>query len=251
MGFYVAIVKRIRTDCGRAKQAAYVHVVDGYQQMNGFDSLDDWIDANPTHPWLNPNYDEYAVEIFTLAEYESLITIGLWYDNFRNLPIWQQKAGVTGSTRDFGSYADPGDVFSVFTSNVQVNDSRLIFRVYDADPVTNPTTAVHIGEENLNEVAATTRTRYIKKTNAKDNAIGDNTVQRLEVGDKFMRLLFGTSHVPSLPADVATFEVDVSKSGLNIFRSDYKFRFIGPDEGFPTHYAAKVYGNTLRLPGDQ
>ena len=243
MSLYVALLRRSLPNCGREKQDYYVHVVTGYQEIIGYNSLAAWLDANPTHHWNDSSSFEYAVELEDEATYNVLKTIGVYYDNFRNLPIWQQQATVTGDEAALGSYADPTNELSTFTLGTQVMDDRYIFRVFDQTP-SHPLVQ-HVGDEMF---AASTvlPVRYIEIYDSSDTVIDKNDTLYLNVGSQYLKLDFGTGHLPVLAGGVTSVDLDVSLSGVIILPSSYEYRFIGPDEGFPNFYRATIYSDRLR-----
>lgn len=150
MTAYVAVINRQLTGCSRNSDDTYVHVVTGYQSLVGFSSLAEWVLAFPGHDWNNTDKNEYAVEL-TEVEYNSLAPTSPYYDGKLNLPIRQQQAGNTGSTKAFGSYSDPTSSLSTWNLGVDLPDDRFILRVYSRDPVAE-VSAVHLGEESFVEV---------------------------------------------------------------------------------------------------
>jgi hypothetical protein len=168
----------------------------------------------------------------------------------QNQPKWQQQAGNTGSTANLGNYADPTDVQSTFTSGIQLIDDRFILRVYDDDPVENPS-AIHIGSEEFDETPTPQNivTRYIRAFSELDVPRTWNMADsRTDVGGKLMDFDWGSSHSPSLNPGVSSFKVDIQRTGTIWFNSNHQYRFFGPNDGAPNYYRAMIYGKILRAP---
>lgn len=246
MPAYIARITRNLANCSRNQNEFYAHAVNGFQRLGAVDSLAEWLAAHPESPWLDEQYHEYVVELDSEAEFNALSTNGPWWDDKQNLPRWQQKAGNTSSTKELGSYADPTDDQSVWSLGVMVPDDRFILRVYNDDPVAEPS-AVHIGDEEFDETAATEITRYMRLFDQSDTPINNNSGnQRTDVGGKLMDFDFGSSHSPAISAGVTSFKVDISRTGTIWFFSNHKYRFIGPVEDEPRYYKAEIYGKVLR-----
>lgn len=251
MSVYVAVIERQRGGCSRNQNLTYVDVVKGFDILPGAD-LAAWITAHPTHPWNDTQFEDYVVELDNEAEYDTLTALGVDHAGLDNLPRWQQQAGNTGSTKALGSYADPTDDQTTFTEGNNIPDDRFILRMYDDDPVAEPS-AVHIGTEEFDETADTVVTRYIQLFDQDDDAITTNAGnQRTEISGNLMDFDFGSSHAPSLSAGVTSFGVDISAGGNLWFRDDRRWRVFVPDDGSPSGaYHAQIFTKVLRVtPGE-
>lgn len=249
MPAYVARVFRVYEGCSRTLDKAYVNVINGFQSLGQVDDLAEWLTAHPESDWLDDQYNEYVLEL-TQTQFDNYSVNGPWWDHRQNLPRWQHNGEATpetGDTEDLGSYADPEDDQTTFTSDAQLIDDRWIFRVFDDDPVAEPVSANHIGEEDFDETAVTEVTRYMQAFNELDVARTWNMANaRTNVAGKLMDFDWGSSHSPALSAGVTSFKVGLSRTGEVTFFSNHQYRFIGPDEGNPEHYKASIYGKVLR-----
>jgi len=239
---FIATIERVRENCGRNIDQDHVHVVAGLRLIGKYATLADFVSAEPTHPWNNIQFNEYLVEL-TEAEHNTLNADGLFHDGRGNLPKWQQQAGNTGSTKNFGNYADPTNSGSTFTVDVQLDDVRYIFKVYDDDPVAVPA-ANHIGFEEFDQSTGQEITRYLRLQNQNEVNINTNLAnQRTHIGGKLMDFDFGSSHIPALSAGITSFRVSIDQTGKIIFGSNHRYRFVGPDG--EEDYRAEIFGKVL------
>ena len=253
MAAYVGVISRDWINAGRLLNKTYKNVLTRVQSLgDNVNSLAEFLASKPsTHPWNDAGSSEFAVELDGKTEYDSLSsTVNLFHQGRQNLPKWQQQGNVSGVTKDFGSFADPEDDQSTFTSGVMLIDYRFILRVYDDDPVANGS-AVHIGSEEFDETVDTLITRYMRIFNAAGTPLNLNAAnQRTEVGGKLMDFDFGSSHTPAVSAGVTTFQVDISRSGKVQFQSNHSYRFIGPEPAGLSYYEAAIFGKILKAPAE-
>lgn len=230
---WVAIVQRSRGKCGRDSDKTYENVVYSVRQLKT--DAPTFVAQNPAHPWVDPLYREYIVDIPTnVGEAIKSGVQPLFYDGMGNLPLWQNENEGSASAYSPGSFADPEDNQSAFLAGVELGDDRWIIRLYDDDPAT---TGVHVGSLDFDE-APGEQTIYMKLFNSDDTPSATNVQDtKTEIGGKLMVFDFTNG--------VTTFGVSTNQVGVIQFQSDSRYRAIHPNGETRIFY--RIFGRTLTL----
>jgi hypothetical protein len=190
---------------------------------------------NPTHPWSDPGFREFIVDI--TEQQAGDINGGtnpLFHDGLGSLPRWQQQTDGSASTYSPGSFADPEDDQSAFTADVALIDDRWIVRLYDDDPAT---TGVHTGSVDFDEGTGD-QTIWLKLFDQDDVPSTTNAQNaKTEIGGKLMIFDFTNG--------VTTFGVSTDKVGSIRFRSDTRYRAIHPNSEPSIEY--RIFGRVLDI----
>lgn len=229
---WVAIVERARERCGRDSNKTYVNVIASVRSLKTDAAT--FVAQNPTHPWADPQYHEFIVDI-PANEGEAIQTgAELFHDGMGNLPIWQQATDGSASTYSRGSFADPEDGQSAFTAEATLDDDRWIIRLYDNDP---GTTGVHVGSLDFDEGTGN-QTIYLQLFNSDDTPSATNAQnQKTLIGGKLMIFDFTNG--------VSTFEVSTGAVGTVEFLSDTRYRAVHPNNEKSIAY--RVFGRVLTV----
>jgi hypothetical protein len=192
-----------------------------------------FVAQNPTHPWSDPGFREFIVDIPTNeAEAIQSGATTLFNDGRGNLPKWQQETDGSASTYSRGSFADPTDDQTAFTADLALPDDRWILRLYDADP---GTTGVHVGSLDFDE-ATGDQTIWMKLFDQDDVPSTTNAQnQKTPIAGKLMIFDFTNG--------VTTFGVSTATVGTIRFSSDARYRAIHPSNEAFIEY--RIFGRVL------
>jgi len=194
-----------------------------------------FVAQNPTHPWADPLFREFIVDIPTNEAEAIDADFGLlFHDGLSNLPIWQQETDGSASAYSRGSFADPEDHNSTFTAAVPLPDDRWIIRLYDNDP---GTTGVHVGSLDFDEGTGD-QTIYMKLFDADDVASTTNA-------QNAKTLIGGKQMIFDFTNGVTTFGVSTTVVGTVQFSSDTRYRAIHPNNEERIEY--RIFGRVLRV----
>ena len=230
---WVAIVERAREGCSRDSDKAYVNVIASVRSLKTDAAT--FVAQNPTHPWSDPLFREFIVDIPTNeAEAIQSGAAELFHDGRGNLPLWQQETDGSASTYSRGSFADPEDDHSIFTAGTALPDDRWIIRLYDDDP---GTTGVHVGSLDFDE-APGEQTLYMKLFDQDD-------VPSVTNAQNMQTLIGGKQMIFDFTAGVTTFGVATDVVGRIRFGSDSRYRAVHPNGEQSISY--RVFGRTLRV----
>jgi len=227
---HVAIVQRQRTGCGRNINQTYVNVVSSVREIQGDAAT--WVANNPDHPWSDPGFNEYIVDL-TSGEADTYRN-DLGYDGYLNVPKWQNETAGTGQPFAPGNFADPTNSGSTFTADVALIDDRWILEPYDGDPGVS---GVHIAELDLDEgQSGGSYTIYLKMYDNAGTPSGTNAQdQKTQVAGRLMAFDFTNG--------VTTFSVNTNKAGTAVFPTDARWRIVGPSaEGSAVF---RIYGTSI------
>ena len=235
---WVAICERLRTGMGRNQDKTYINVLTSTRQIS--DDAATWAGANPTHPWTNPLFNEFIVDLTDqeAADINNGVNPLTW--GAQNNPRWQQQNEGSGATPAFGSWVDPEDSATAWTLGTPIPDDRWIVRVYTDAAATN-----HVASEEFDEgVTGATVERFIKLFNFDDTPAGTNAGnQRTEIGGKLVDFDFGSSD--GLDPGVARIKFGIDVAGRGEWFSNHRYRVIGP--AGEASYIWQVFGKTLRI----
>lgn len=243
---YCLVVERSRPEMGRNQDKTYVNVVLRRQLVGGqTQTLAQWVAANPGHPWNDSQFGEFVIEI-TETEFNNFGNqeFPFFHDGQGNNPKWQQRNSGTGATAELGSWTDPVDDTSVWQADTEIPDDRWIVRIYNLDPVAQPS-ATHLASEEFDEGAAgATVTRFIRLFRFDDTPSNTNAAnQRTEIGGKLIDFDFGSSD--ALSAGVARIQFGIDVPGRGEWFSNHRYRIVGP--GGEKSYVWQVFGKALRI----
>ena len=233
---WVAIVEREKAGCGRNRDKTYINVVSSVRQIS--ESASNFVTNSPDHPWADDAFREFIVDI-TDQQAEDIrdgtnpLTWGV-----SSLPRWQQRNDDSGSIYEPGSWADPEDNQSVWSTDT-IPDDRWIVRLYDGDPGAS---GVHIGSLDLDEDSfAGERTIYLKLYNQNDAPTTTNAQdQKTEIAGKLMIFDFTSG--------VTTFGIKTDTVGEVRFPSNHAYRVIGPAGEESVLF--RIFGRSLRANAD-
>lgn len=229
---HVAIVERLLSGMGRNQNLTYVRVVTNTRAL-AVDAAT-FVSQNPTHPWADPVFREFIVDLTDqeAADIEDGTNPLTW--NVGNQPRWQQETDGSGSTKSFGSFADPESAASAFTADVPVPDDRFIVRLYDGDPLG---AGVHIASLDLDEGQdAGRKVINLRLFSQNDVPSGTNAQNQLtEIAGKLMIFDF--------TAGITTFGVNTNLTGSVSFPSNHQYRVLGPGGEIQVNF--RVFGTTL------
>ena len=232
---WVAICARARTGCGRDRNKTYVNAIKEVRRIKTDAAT--FVANNPTHPWADPGYNEYIVDIpDAFGEAAFADNREIFHDGYGNLPRWQNRNAGSASAYLRGRFTDPEDSQSVFTVETDTDDDRWIVRLYDGDPGSGGT---HIEVAELDEgQGAGSVTYYLKLFNPDDTPSSTNAQdQKVEIGGVLFRFDFTSG--------VSTIDVDTTVAGVTRFPSNYSYRHIGPGGAHRTEF--RIYSNTLKV----
>ncbi len=230
---WVAICERAKEYCGRNLDKTYINVIASTRQLQ--ETANDFITNNPTHPWADSQFREFIVDI-TSQQAEDIRdgTNPLTWGR-ASLPRWQQRTDGSGETYEPGSWADPEDDQSVWSTD-PLPDDRLIVRLYDDDPAGS---GEHLAALDLDEDSHSGEmTIYLKLFTPSDSPSGTNAQdQKTEIAGKLMIFDFTSG--------VTTFGIKTDTVGELKFPSNHQYRVIGP--GDETFVQFRVFGRSLRM----
>lgn len=239
MTAWVVVCERARPNQGRNRNLTYVNVLFQTRRLDGVASLSEWLTNNAGHPWTDPTFNEFVIEI-TEAEFNQFQAeeFPFFHDGRTNKPKMQQQFATSGAPKSLGAFADPTDAGNVFTVGAVLQDQRWIVRIYDEDPVMFPS-ANHIGHDEFDESETSALAiRYLRLFDENDVPSSTNAQnQRAEIGGKLMDFDFFNG--------VASFQVDLSRAGEGIFPSNHQYRIVGPNG--EDAYTWRIYGKVLRV----
>lgn len=231
MAFY-AVVERLRLNQGRNQNLTYVNVVVDVRERAGT-----FAELAALAPWNDPTDNSFAIEL-TEAEHLALRD-DRFHDGVSSLPKWQQETAPTGSTKSFGSFADPESAASAFTADVELTDPRWIVRIGDGDPE-GPNNHIATLDLDENQNSPGQQDRYVLKLrlyNADDTQSGTNAQdQKTEIAGKLMIFDFNSG--------LTDFGIDTTVVGSVQFPSNHEYRVVGP--GGEKFFQANIYGRNLR-----
>ena len=233
------ICERLRPGMGRNQNRTFVNVAVGKRELGrSTETLAQFQLREPNAVWFDPAFNEFAIEIspdfFRDVGVEAGAVFPLFHDGRFNQPIWQQQNTTTGDILALGSYANPEDDVSAFTLDDPLEDDRFLVRIYDDDPVANPSANLLEFEEFTADPTGTVKTaeRFIRVFRADGTPLNTNAAdQRTEVGSKLIDFDFGSAANPPLSAGVARFFVDIADSSPGVvgtFGSNHRYKIITP-----------------------
>ncbi|MDJ0950953.1 MAG: hypothetical protein QNJ94_18735 [Alphaproteobacteria bacterium] len=243
---FTGVIEKSRSGCGRNEDKDYVHVLANTFRIATGQTLAQWLTANPTHVYGDPNGDYWLIEI-TEAQFNGFTEASdFFHGGKENQPRWQQKTAGQNETEDLGSFAEPTNSGSTFTSDTEVKDDRFQLKIYDDDPTGDPA-GTHLIEDDLDEGAAgSSTTRYVELLDEDGVRINRNKANdQVEIGGRPIVFNFGSAHTPSLTAGITTVKIATDVSGQIFWESNARYRHVGPS-GEDT-YIANIFSNTLRV----
>lgn len=231
------ICERVRPNMGRNQNQTYVNVAVNKRELgNSNETLAQFQDREPSAAWFDPGYNEFAIEIsadfYRDVGVEAGAVFPLYHDGRLNQPRFQQQNTTTGDALALGSYADPTDAGTAFTADQELPDDRFLIRIYDDDPITNPSANILEFEEFTADPTGVTKIaeRFIRVFDASDTPLNTNAAdQRVQIGDKLVDFDFGSAADPALPAGIARFFIDISQDSpgnIGTFTSNGRYKVI-------------------------
>ena len=239
---WIAVCERLRSGMGRNENKTYINIVTQIRQLSN-PSAQDFVDNNPTHPWADPAFNEFIVDLTDQEAIDIRDGINpLFHDGTQNNPRWQQEIASSGSTiatKAFGSWSDPENSGTTWTLDTAIPDNRWIVRIFTLDPVINPGTTVHVATEEFDEgVAGSSITRFMQLFTPADVATTTNAQnQRTEIAGKLIDFDFTNG--------VAEIKFGTDVTGMGEFPSNHVYRVTG-SSGEKT-YIWRVFGKILRI----
>ncbi len=231
---WVAICERARANCGRNRDQDYINIVASARQLA--ETASDFVASNPEHPWADAQFREFIVDL-TDQQAEDIRdgTNPLAHDGKSSLPRWQQRNEGSGETYEPGSWADPEDGQSVWSTD-PIPDDRWIVRLFDGDPGAS---GVHIAALDLDEDSlGGEKTIHLKLYDKNDVASMTNAQdQKTEIAGKLMIFDFTSG--------VSTLVVKTTKVGEVRFPSNHSYRVIGPAD--ETFVQFRIFGRSLEV----
>ena len=229
---WVAICERVRSGCGRDQNKSYVNVVQSVRTLKV--DATTFVAQNPTHPWADPGFKEFIVDVDDTTGETYHADPGLLINDHHSLPKYQNETDGSAQPYNPGSFADPEDDQSVFSAGVPLADDRWIVRLYDDDP---GTTGNHLATLDVDEGSdAGEKTIYLKLFDENDSPSATNTQnQQTEIAGKLMIFDFTSG--------LTTFGLNTNSTGTARFGSSSRYRVIGP--AAEKNVTFRVFGRTL------
>lgn len=88
---WVAICERLRTGMGRNESKTYINVVTSTRQLSPATSAADFMRLNPTHPWADPTFNEFIVDLTDQEASDINDGTNPLISGTQNNPRWQQR----------------------------------------------------------------------------------------------------------------------------------------------------------------
>lgn len=228
---FVAIVQKSYPREGRT-QSTYINIVRNIRLLDS--SLADWIAANANHPWNDPEYVEFIVEL-TDAQ-TLLLRDDRFHDGVPSQPKWQQRTTGTGSATELGSWVDPTNSSTAWQADVPISDDRWILRVFDGNPLG---VGVHVARQQLDEDLGVGQSIIFFRLFNPDGTPSDRTEldSKVKIGKTRMILSFTNG--------VAMFAVKTDRPGVAELHASDAYRIDGPNN--EKEFIAEVFGLALPL----
>lgn len=233
MAFF-AVVRKLYTNASRDLDLTYVNVVQDIRERAGT-----FAELAALAPWNDPTATDFAIEL-TQAEHDALKG-NLFHDNRGNLPLWQQENTGTGTTKAFGSFADPTSLVSAFTVDVPLIDDRWIVRIGDGDPATPANHLASLDLDELQNSGGQTGGRYLLNLRLYTNADVQSTTNVQNAKTE----IAGKQFIFDFTSGLTDFLVDTTLAGSVFFPSNHRYRVIGPTG--EKEFIANIFGRVLRV----
>jgi hypothetical protein len=233
---FFALCRRDYPNAGPDRDKTYKNVLSSVRQSSATQAQ-----ILQNAKWGNPAENEYVIWLTEqqFNDFNSGIN-PLYHDGIPSLPRWQNENAPTlantAGTTDLGSFADPENDGSVFTTDQPLQDDRWIVRIYDGPP---QGAGVHIAEEGIDEDTGGGQVvRYLKLFNKDDVASTTNASnQQVDIGGRLMIFDFTNG--------VTTFNVETTRAGAIYFPSNHRYRLIGPAS--ENYVKWQIFGRTLTV----
>ncbi len=244
---YCLICERSRDGQGPRLNKTYVNVAAQSRLIGNLEeSLADYLAREPNSPWLDPNFNEFLIEVpeplYRDIQDGDFI---LFHDGFSNLPLWQQQNTTTGDALVLGSHSDPENAQTFFTADQPLPDDRFILRIYDKDPVTDGTAVNLVSEDFLEDKTETVVERFVRLFQEDNTPVNRNVIDRIFINNYWLELRWGSSD--NISAGVSRLFVTRDQTGNGELSSDAGYQVLGP--AGEKSYQWTVYTRALQLRG--